>query len=197
MTATRWTARLCFSLLAVLMLALAMGADDGAPTKAPDFSLQDQNGKKVSLADFADKVVVLEWFNPECPFVVRHHEKQKTMTKLAEKYAPQGVVWLAIDSSKTHNVEINKKNAEAWKIGYPVLDDSKGEVGKAYSAKTTPHMFVINKGQIVYQGAIDDDPQGSKGDQAVNYVAKALDETLAGQTVTTAKTKPYGCSVKY
>jgi peroxiredoxin len=166
---------------------------------APEFSLQDQNGKTVKLSDYKGKVVVLEWFNQGCPYVVRHY-KTKTMTSTADKYKGQDVVWLAINTTADKTAEDNKTSAEAWSISYPILTDKTSQVAQAYGAKTTPHMFIIDKeGKLVYNGAIDDDSSadGSKGDKATNYVAKALDEVLAGKPVSTPETKPYGCGVKY
>ena len=140
--------------------------------QAPDFKLMNQDNKPVSLSDYKGKVVVLEWVNPNCPFVQRHY-KAGTMLDLQGRYKPQGVVWLSINSTRTFNVDQNKKWAQDQKVPYPVLDDHEGVVAREYGAKTTPHMFVIDaKGQIVYQGAIDDDPPGKKAD-AVNYVNQA------------------------
>jgi peroxiredoxin len=166
---------------------------------APDFSLQDQNGKTVKLSDYKGKIVVLEWFNQGCPYVVRHY-KAKTMTSTADKYKGQDVVWLAINTTAGKSAEDNKTSAEAWSISYPILSDTSSAVAQQYGAKTTPHMFVIDKeGKLIYNGAIDDDSSadGTKGDKATNYVAKALDEVLAGKPVSTPETKPYGCGVKY
>jgi len=166
------------------------------PRKAPAFTLEDVNGNKVSLSDFAGKIVVLEWANPECPIWLRVH-KAGTFKALAEKYKDKGVVWLAINTTHTSNREKNRKFAEAEKLPYPYLDDHAGTVGRAYGAKTTPHMFVIDKdGRLAYQGAIDDDPGGRK-EKPLNYVDQALTELLAGKTVSVPKTEPYGCSVKY
>lgn len=160
-----------------------------------NFTLEDQDGKKHSLADFADKVVVLEWINPECPFVVRHY-KAGTMVDLAKKYADKGVVWLAIDSTSHTAAADSKSWISAHSLPYAILQDRDGAVGHQYKAVTTPHMYVIAGGKLVYQGAIDDDARGNKSDK-VNYVAQALDEVLAGKEVSTSQTKPYGCSVKY
>ena len=118
------------------------------------------------------------------------------METLAEKYAPKGVVWLAINTTHYWTTEKNKEWAGKQNLPYPILNDQPGDVGRLYEAKTTPDMRIIDaKGALVYSGAIDN-PR-AKGDQKVNYVAKALDELLAGKKVSTAKTKPYGCSVKY
>lgn len=166
-------------------------------SSAPAFTLEDQNGKNVSLTDLNVKIVVLEWLNPDCPFVKRHY-RAGTMTTLAEKYKDKDVVWIAINSTHYMNKEDDKKWIEEYKLFYPILDDSSGKVGKLYGAKTTPHMFIIDKsGTLVYQGAIDDDPKGVKNGNALNYVDKALGEIIAGKPVSMSQTKPYGCSVKY
>jgi len=187
-------------LAAGLTVALAAADKPADPLaiggSAPAFTLEDQNSKSVSLSDYKGKTVVLEWINKDCPFVVRHH-KAKTMETLAQKYKGNDVVWLAINSTHNANNEINKKTVEEFALSYPVLNDSKGDVGHAYDAKTTPHMYIIDKdGKLVYKGAIDSDPSG-KDEKRVNHVATALDELLAGKPVSTPETKPYGCSVKY
>jgi len=189
-------------LLVCVMVAAAAWTRSAAeeakagPKKAPAFTLEDVDGKKVGLADFAGKIVVLEWANPECPIWLRVH-KAGIFKALAEKYKDKGVVWLAINSTHTSNVEKNRKFAEAEKLPYSYLDDHAGDVGRAYDAKTTPHMFVIcNRGGLAYQGAIDDDPSGKK-EKRVNYVEQALEELLAGKAVSVPETKPYGCTVKY
>ncbi|HEY1922615.1 MAG TPA: thioredoxin family protein [Tepidisphaeraceae bacterium] len=165
--------------------------------KAPDFTLQDQNGKNVSLHDFAGKIVVLEWTNPECPFVQRQY-KEKTMTTLANQYQDKGVIWLAINSSSYATNDTSKQWAAAQGISYPELNDSAGNTGKAYHATNTPDMYVIAAdGTLVYSGAIDNDPDGDMSSGKINYVKQALDEILSGKPVSTPQTKPYGCSVKY
>jgi peroxiredoxin len=164
---------------------------------ATQFSLTDQLGKTVKLTDYDGKIVVLEWINPDCPFVQRHY-KAGTFKKLAEAYKDKGVVWLAVNSTNSYTQEKNKAWHTKYDLPYPILDDHGGVVGKLYGAKTTPHMFVLNKtGKVVYQGAIDDDPQGSKGASATNYVKTVLDDLIAGKTPSYTETKPYGCSVKY
>lgn len=163
---------------------------------APDFSLKDQSGKTVDLSAYKGKIIVLEWTNPQCPFVQRHYNEH-TMTDLASRYRGKGVVWLAINSSESDTLAANKQWADQNHIAYPVLDDSKGKVAKEFGAKSTPHMFIINKdGKLVYQGGIDNDPTGDNPHR-VNYVKKALDELLAGQSVSTPVTKSYGCGVHY
>ncbi len=164
---------------------------------APAFSLEDQDGKTVKLSDYAGKVIVLEWTNPQCPVVQRHYQA-KTMTSLYEKYAPKGVVWLAINSSKNTTNADDKTWSKQNKLAYPVLNDVTGATGHAYGAKSTPHMFVIDKnGNLVYRGGIDNDPQGDMTEGKTNYVSKALDEVLADKAVSTAETAHYGCPVHY
>ena len=193
--------RLWTGLLLATVLSLAAWPP-AAPAKdkpAPGFTLKDQDGKPVSLKDHAGKIVMLEWVNWECPFYRRHIDAGTTK-KLAQKYADAGVVWLGINSTKHHNVAAIKKWHAKAKIPYPVLDDHTGEVGRKYGARTTPHMIVLDKKhRVAYDGAMDDDPSGKKlkGGTATNYVDQALAELVAGKAVSRAKTKPYGCSVKY
>jgi len=185
--------------VAVLVIAGTSVAGDGIAVGqvAPDFTLTDTAGNPVSLADYAGKVVVLEWLNPDCPYVKRHY-KAGTMKSLATKYGAEGVVWLTINTTNYMDAAANAKFKTANDLPYSILVDQSGEVGHLYGAATTPHMYIIDgDGRLVYIGAIDDDPRGGKGDGATNYVAAALDEVLAGNAVTTAETKPYGCSVKY
>ena len=184
--------------LAVTVAVPAMAGDGVAVgDKAPNFTLTDTAGNKVSLGDFEGEVVVLEWLNPDCPFVQRHY-KAGTMKNLATKYGSEGVVWLTINSTNYMDQAANAKFKAANDLPYTFLVDQSGEVGHPYGARTTPHMYIIDgNGKLVYIGAIDDDPRGNRGEPAVNYVAVALDEVLAGKAVTTAETKPYGCSVKY
>jgi peroxiredoxin len=197
-----------YAVLAILSLAgLALvsrgvaedqkGSTVAIGAKAPAFTLQDQNGKNVSLHDFDGKIVVLEWTNPECPFVQRHY-KAKTMTTLAAQYKDKNVVWLAINSSSFATNDDNKKWVDEQSLAYPVLNDSSGDVGHAYHATNTPDMFIIGTdGTLLYKGAIDNDPQDEKTGDKVNFVRQALDEILSGKSVSTPETKPYGCGVKY
>lgn len=165
--------------------------------KAPDFTLTDQNGTAHTLSGFAGKIVVLEWLNPDCPFVKRHHETKTTMADLAKAYADKGVVWLGINSTHYFDTAKNKAFVTRLNLPFAVLNDSDGKVGKLYGATRTPEMFIIHKdGTIAYHGAIDDDPKGDKT-TIVNYVQQALDELLAGKPVSIAHTAPYGCTVKY
>ncbi len=192
------------TILAILSVLPAVEGEAGSPrlrveagNKAPEFTLTSYDGTTISLSDYKGKIVVLEWFNYECPFVKYHYEKVNTMIELANKYKDKNVVWLAINSTGHLTTEKNKEFAEQHNLGYPVLDDSSGKVGRAYGAKTTPHMFIIDaKGNFAYNGAIDNPPLG-KEENAINYVDKALAELTAGKEVSTANTEPYGCSVKY
>lgn len=180
--------------LAVAPAAFAGGASVG--DSAPDFTLPDLEGAQVTLTKI-EGVRVLEWVNPDCPFVQRHYTAG-TMKKLASDYGTKGVSWLTINSTNYMTAEANQKFAQAHGLTQNILLDQSGAVGHLYGAATTPHMFVIDAGgKIVYAGAIDSDPRGTAGAGATNYVAAALDELLAGKPVSTPETTPYGCSVKY
>jgi len=187
--------------LATISLAgSALYAANENPTLAPDFTLQSQDGNDVRLAALKGKIAVLEWFNYECPFVRHHYEKASTMKDLALKYKAKDVVWLAINSTSHQETAKNKEFAEKHKVPYPLLDDRSGTTGKAYGAKTTPQMVIIDKeGHVAYNGAIDNAPLGKVqgGEVLLNYVDKALAELTSGKAVSTPATKPYGCSVKY
>lgn len=170
---------------------------------APTFKLKDTDGTEHDIAKYIaeGKIVVLEWFNPDCPFVKKHHELNTTFTDLHKKYESKGVVFLAINSGAAgeqgNGLDRNKKAKADYKIAYPILLDESGDIGRVYGAKTTPHMYVINKdGILAYAGAIDDD-KDAKRPGKTNYVAKALDEILAGKKVETSTTDSYGCPVKY
>ena len=176
-------------------------AEVGKP--APDFSLKDLDGKPYTLAQFRGKTVVLEWFNPNCPFVTRNH-KQGPLKDMAAKVQQQGVVWLSINSNgpgkEGYGVDNNKAGMAAFHMVNPILLDSAGKVGHAYGARTTPHMFVIDpQGMVIYRGAIDNAQDGTpdQGAPFVNYVDKALGDLSAKRPVATPDTKSYGCSVKY
>lgn len=171
--------------------------------KAPDFTLKDTAGQTHKLSDYTKqgKTVVLEWFNPECPFIKMHHEKETTLADLYKSYHSKNVVILSINSTNSGNAGFGKDAAikKSWKMEWPILIDADGKVGRLYGAMTTPHMFVIDKeGKLRYSGAIDNDKENAKkGKDKVNYVREALESILAGKTVAHAETKPYGCSVKY
>lgn len=165
------------------------------------FTLKDLNGAEVSLASYQGKTVVLEWFNPGCPFIVYAHG-EGPLKDMAGKVAEGGdVAWLAINSSakgKGADLAFNKQSATDWNIPHPILMDPTGEVGRKYGAKTTPHMFILDgTGAVVYKGALDNAPRGQPEGEYVNYVAAALDDLAAGRPVANPETKSYGCSVKY
>jgi peroxiredoxin len=172
---------------------------------APAFELLDLEGKHVKLADFKGKVVVLEWFNPECPFVRAAHTKG-SLVNTAERLQKQGVVYLAINSAapgkQGHGAAVNHTGAQTFHLSHPILLDETGTVGKIYGATNTPHLFVINaEGILVYRGAVDNSPDGEgespEGGKLVSYLEAAVASVLAGQPVSAAQTKAYGCSVKY
>jgi len=174
---------------------------------APDFTLKDLDGKDVSLASFKGKTVVLEWFNPGCPFVKSSHGKG-SLKGFSEKAMKGGVVWLAINSGapgkQGHGVEANREGAKTFGVTNPILMDESGTVGKAYGATNTPQLVIVDaKGIVVYKGAVDNSPDGEgespqpEGAKLVNYVEQALAEIAEGKPVSVPSTKPYGCSVKY
>lgn len=177
-------------------------AELGQP--APDFTLSDLSGKAVHMRDLKGKRVVLEWFNPDCPFVKYAHGKGPLKDQGA-RAGKAGVTWIAINSGAPGKQgagrERNQAAVKEYAMPYPVLLDEGGQVGKLYGAKATPHMYVIDeKGVLVYRGAIDNAPlgeaQGAPADY-VNYVDAALGDLKAGRPVKTAETKAYGCGVKY
>jgi len=172
------------------------GADSGK--RAPAFTLTSFDGKTVNLSDYRGKIVVLEWLNFECPYSLYHHETTDTMVSLANKYKNKNVVWFAINSTSHTTPEANITFASRYKLPYMILDDRPGTVGHAYGAVTTPHMYIIDpRGNLVYEGAIDNSPLGRKKEGVINYVDKALAELTAGKDISTKNTKPYGCTVKY
>jgi peroxiredoxin len=195
-----------------LLFALAAGAAvtlahaQAVPGQAaPAFTVSDLAGKPVNLADYKGKWVVLEWTNPGCPFVQKHYGSGN-MQALQKKYTGEGVAWLAINSTAPGTTDYLAPAAMASWIkqqgaaASTVLADEDGKAGRAYNARTTPQMFVIDPaGKIVYAGAIDDKRSANPADvkTATNYVSQALAEARAGKPVTVASTQPYGCSVKY
>lgn len=189
------------ALAAAFVLAAAPGFAVAVGDKAPAFELQDLDGQSHSLAGYAGKTVVLEWVNPNCPFSDRH-AREKTMIELADRYGD--VVWLGINSTNPdHRDYLMTAEHATWAanhgIDYPILYDESGDVGHAYDAKTTPHMYVIDsEGTVVYNGAIDNDPPGRMAQEArTNYVDGGLTAVGHGAPPDPASTKPYGCSVKY
>ena len=186
-----WTA--CFTVGIALVAAASETPRIGSA--APDFSLVDEDGKAHKLSDYKGKMVVLEWTNPDCPYVQRHY-RADTMEALSAHFDKQ-VVWFAVNSTRDNT----PGDTKAWKsdqgFQYATLQDAEGTVGHLYGAKTTPDMFVIDAdGLLRYSGAIDDDPRGNV-DAPKNYVKTAIQAVLAANDPDPSETRPYGCSVKY
>jgi peroxiredoxin len=191
------------SIAGLLIAAHTLAADVGQP--APAFSLRDLNGKVVNLSDLRGRVVVLEWFNPGCPFVRASHTRG-TLVGEAARESKKGVLWFAVNSAAAgkqgYGIEANRTATKEFQMQYPVLLDESGEVGHAYGATNTPGMFVIDpQGRLVYRGAIDNSPDGERdapeGGVLIDYVGAALDDLAAGRPVRYPETKQYGCTVKY
>lgn len=172
---------------------------------APDFALQDSSGKTVKLADFKGKTVVLEWTNQDCPYV-RKHYGGGNMQQLQKDAAAKDVVWLTISSSApgqqghVNGLEADELTKSRKAAPAAFLFDPDGKVGHAYDARTTPHMYVIDKaGVLAYMGAIDDKPTANLADlkTARPYLKEAVEAALAGEPVKVASTRAYGCSIKY
>jgi peroxiredoxin len=194
---------LALTLLCTSALSAAETPRVGA--SAPNFTLTDASGRTHSLGEYKGKYVVLEWFNPGCPFVQKHYQSEN-MQKLQKEFTGKGVAWLTIDSSAAGSQgyltpEEAKKQMNDWKMNpTALLLDPEGRVGQEYHATNTPHMFVINpEGNLIYEGAIDSKASTDVEDikSSTNYVKVALEEAMAGKPVSNARTKAYGCSVKY
>ena len=189
---------------AALNSGLAATAEVGQT--APDFTLTDINGTKHSLAEFKGRTVVLEWVNPECPFVIKHYDKSGNIPKLQQAATADGIVWLSINSASAGKEgDYDAAQVKAWQqrskaSATAYFRDQDGEVGKLYDARTTPHMFIIDGGgTLVYAGGIDSIRSSRVGDieRATNYVREALKDLQSGQPVRTRNSQPYGCSIKY
>jgi hypothetical protein len=198
-----------------LLFAAALGAACGATAQAkvaevgqpaPDFTLTDINGNTHSLAEYKGKIVVLEWVNPECPFVQKHYNKTGNIPRLQKTYTGEGVIWLSINSAAPGKQgDYAPAQVKAWlqqvgadPTGY--FRDPSGTVGHLYGARNTPHIFIINRdGTLVYAGGIDSIASADPEDiaRATNYVTAAMSDLVAGRPVAHANTRPYGCSVKY
>lgn len=197
-------------LLQTLLLSLALGtlpaiAAPSVGQPAPDFSLPDLAGKAVKLSDFKGRYVVLEWVNPDCPYVKKHYDSAN-MPNLQKELGGKNVAWLAINSTRAGHSEFKTpEQMSAWmkqKGGVPAatLLDRDSKVGRLYGATNTPHMYIVDpKGALIYVGAIDDKRSADPADvkTAKNYVRAAVGEALAGKPVSTASTVAYGCTVKY
>jgi cytochrome oxidase Cu insertion factor (SCO1/SenC/PrrC family) len=184
----------------------AAGAEVGQA--APDFTLTDLDGKSVSLHDLKGKTVVLEWFNPHCPFVKAAHTKGSLKTMAADRVAAAkgSLVWLSINSGgagkEGAGADASRDGAKALNVKNPILLDGDGKVGHLYGATNTPNLYVIAPdGTLAYRGAIDNSPDGEleapTGGKVINYVGVALDALKSGTPIADKVTKPYGCSVKY
>jgi peroxiredoxin len=193
------------TILLLLAITTWVQADAEIGKPAPAFTLPSCESKPVSLSDYKGKVVVLEWTNHGCPFVVKHYGSGN-MQKLQADAAAKGVVWLSICSSAPGKqghatpADALKACTEKNSAATAYLIDDSGATGSAYGAKRTPEMYVINAdGVLVYHGAIDDKKSADPADiaSAKNYVAAAIDETLASKPVSTPETEAYGCSIKY
>lgn len=187
------------TILASLTATAGLALADAEPGKAaPDFSGKTLDGKELSLADLKDKTAVIEWVNFGCPYVKKHYAEGH-MQKLQESYAAKGVTWILVASGRTADAASLKKGAADNEVEAPILLDPSGDMGRAYGAKTTPHLFVLNQGTVAYAGGIDSIRSTKTADigKADNHVAAALDAILAGEEVATPSAPAYGCSVKY
>ena len=193
------------NLLSLLIALSAFSFAAKVGEAAPDFSAGDSNGQLQKLSSYRGKFVVLEWHNQGCPYTRKHYETGN-MQKLQKEWTGKGVVWLTVISSapgKQGYVTASEENDYLRRTNASpsaVLLDPKGDVGRLYGAKTTPHMYIIDpQGNLIYNGAIDDRPTADQSDVAgaKNYVSQALQEATAGKPVSEASTTPYGCTVKY
>jgi peroxiredoxin len=193
------------SLIAASLLCAAAAGAQTVGQPAPALMAMDTTGKAVNLADFKGKTVVVEWVNPGCPFVVKHYGAGN-MQATQKAATGDGVVWLTVSSTNPESKDYKKPaDMAAWKkqqnsAATATLMDDDGKVGKAWGARTTPHLYIVNgAGTLVYAGAIDSKPSTNPADipGATNFVTQALGELKAGKPVSQATTKPYGCSVKY
>ena len=199
---------LCFAATVAVFLAIAISAVHAEPRvgeRAPDFVGVDSNGKTHKLSDLKGKTVILEWTNHDCPFV-RKHYSTGNMQKLQKEATGDGVVWLSVISSApglqghVEGAKANSLTSERDAAPSAVILDPKGDIGRAYNARTTPHMYLIDKnGTLVYKGAIDDKPSANNADVPIarNYVREALAAHMGGKPIDPDTTRPYGCSVKY
>jgi peroxiredoxin len=187
---------------AIAATAVAGQTAPGIGDPAPAFTLKGIDGQVHSLSDYKGKIVVLEWTNPGCP-VVRRHYQSGLMPGAQKAAGEKGVIWLAVNSTNPSHANYREPEAlqtiyTGWKAAYAFqLMDSDGAMGRAYGAKTTPHIFVIDgRGRIAYNGAVDNDTSGNDAGRT-NYALAAIEALLAGKSVAVATTQPYGCSVKY
>jgi hypothetical protein len=191
--------------LPALLLAAAAHAAPSVGQPAPDFTLKDAAGKAVKLSDYRGKYVVLEWTNPGCPYVKKHYNSGN-MAATQQDATGKGAVWLSINSTEKGSWDyMEPAKLVAWQQERKVkptatLMDEEGVAGKAYGARTTPHMYIVDpQGRLVYAGGIDSIRSSNTEDiaKAVNYVRQAVAEATAGKPISAATTRPYGCSIKY
>lgn len=192
-------------ILATSLIASFAFADAKIGSPAPDFAVNDAQGKAHKLSDYKGKYVILEWYNKDCPYVRKHYDS-KNMQKLQTDMAGKQVVWLTVISS-AKGKQGNLAAADAIKNGEKegmksaaILLDENGTMGKAYGAKTTPHMYLIDdKGMLRYNGAIDSNDSADQKTipTAQNYIMAAYNSAVKGEKIAKETTKPYGCSVKF
>lgn len=170
---------------------------------APDFELGDFNGRMHRLSQYREKIVVLEWIDPQCPFVTYAYD-DGPLTEMRTRYAAAGITWLALYSTNSARAalapSVLAEFADRRKLAAPILIDRDGSVGKSFGARTTPHLFVINdRGLLVYSGALDNAPRGivERAASKTNYVDAAIDDLRSGHAVTTSSTRPYGSAIPY
>ena len=193
----------CSLVVTLFLISSAFAVAVGEP--APEFQATDSNGQVHKLSENRGKFVVLEWHNNGCPYTAKHYES-RNMQRLQKEWISKGVVWFTVISSapgKQGYVTAQQENKYLKAMNASptaALLDPQGDVGRLYSAKTTPHMFVVNPaGVLIYDGAIDSKPTTDQADiaSAQNYVSQALGEATAGKAVSVPTSRPYGCSVKY
>lgn len=190
--------------LSALVAGTAQAASAIVGQTAPDFTGTDALGKTHKLSDFKGKHVVLEWTNPNCPFVVKHYGGN--MQALQAEFTRKGVVWLSVNSTNKQSRDyLAPAKLTTWQLekkasASAMLMDDSGDIGLLYNAKTTPHMYIVNpQGVLIYAGAIDSVPSANTEDikTATNYVRQGLNEALGGKAISVAATRPYGCFLKY
>ena len=190
--------------MVVLAASASATADEQKVAKlgepAPNFTLTDTTGRTRTLSEYAGRIVVLEWFNTQCPIVQKCYRSKSIQTANEKvRELDKSIVWLAVNSTSSTNAGQNTMWIKKFDLGYPILLDVDGTVGHQFDARRTPHMFVIDKkGILRYNGAIDNNAFGDKKlDEATNYVVNAVRQIVEGETVAPDYIKPYGCSVKY
>jgi peroxiredoxin len=197
--------RKTFLACVTLAVATAVTAAPSVGQPAPDFTLKDANGKAVKLSDYRGKHVVLEWTNPGCPYVKKHYDSGN-MPATQQEAVGKGAVWLSINSTEAGSGDyLAPAKLASWQkdrkaAATAMLMDEEGTVGKAYGARTTPHLYIVDpQGKLIYAGGIDSIASSNADDikKATNYVRQGLTEAMAGKPLSASATRPYGCSIKY